>query len=393
MQFTSDQARAIQAVLDFVKSKKDLITLGGYSGTGKTTTISHSMSLLRSIKRHKHISIAYCCFTGKASTVLFEKLRAAKSISGNTDYCGTIHGLIYKPVKDARGNIIMWEKAFKIPYDLIVIDEASMVGDNIFEDLRSYGIPIIAVGDHGQLPPVFSKFNLMENPMIRLETIHRQAEGNPIIKLSMMARCGEVIPTGKWAGPGGEQVEKTETRGSELIKTLPRVEDWMILAGRNSTRTAVNGSIRAILGRSGPVTTNERVICLKNNRQAGIYNGMVGIIKSVQKVPNPDFLNVKVEFDISGLNFHGDIFLHQFGNEKTLRGWKDWKTRKEYLEMDLRNLFDFGYALTVHKSQGSQADNVLLIDERMSAMSDENYNRWVYTGITRSSKNLIISAA
>ena len=73
-------------------------------------------------------------------------------------------------------------------YGLIIVDEASMVDDMMIRDLRSFGVPILAVGDHGQLPPVGGVGSLMKNPNLRLEQIHRQAEGNPIIALSKMMR-------------------------------------------------------------------------------------------------------------------------------------------------------------------------------------------------------------
>ena len=56
-----------------------------------------------------------------------------------------------------------------------------MVNEDIFKDLLSYNIPIIAVGDHVQLAPIEGMFNLMEKPQLRLENIHRQEENNPIM--------------------------------------------------------------------------------------------------------------------------------------------------------------------------------------------------------------------
>src|SRR5208282_6828508 len=77
---------------------------------------------------------------------------------------------------------------------LIIVDEASMVADDMVRDLQSFHVPILAVGDHGQLPPVGGVGSLMKNPMLRLEQIHRQAEGNPIIALSKMIREQGRIP-------------------------------------------------------------------------------------------------------------------------------------------------------------------------------------------------------
>jgi ATP-dependent exoDNAse (exonuclease V) alpha subunit len=54
------------------------------------------------------------------------------------------------------------------------------------------------------------------------------------------------------------------------------------------------------------------------------------------------------------------------------------------------DLFDFGYALTVHKAQGSSADTVLLFEERNQHMSDDDWRRWLYTAVTRAERQLYI---
>lgn len=384
IELTEDQRRAVEAVIEFAKSRNALLTIGGYAGTGKTTTVAIAIAELRKMERFENLKVAFVCFTGKASTVLRDKLQNAGALS-KSDYCGTIHGLIYRPILE-NGRIKGWEKIEALPFDIVIIDEASMVGEIVFDDLKSYGAPIVAVGDHGQLPPLFSKYNLMQNPQVRLEKIHRQAEGNPIIQWSMMARNGEDIPFGHETNGQGASTLKTDIRALELVRTnLARAStDWMILCGMNRTRVLVNSEIRNMLGRIGDVKPDEKVICLRNNRKEKIFNGMGGKAIEVSQPQNKDFIKVKVKFDLMGFEWSGEIFKHQFGQQKTLR------TYGNYTEMDIRNLFDFGYCITVHKSQGSQAETVMLIEERMPAMSDDTWNRWLYTAVTRSSKHLII---
>lgn len=384
--FTEDQVKAKDALIAFVKSNKSMFTMGGFAGTGKTTVLSETIAELRAIKRFEKMTVAFCCYTGKAATVLREKLENAKAIQ-KSDYCGTIHGLIYKPIWE-EGKIERWEKVNQIPHDIIIIDEGSMIGETIFNDLKSYGVPIVAVGDHGQLPPVCSKFNLMENPMVRLEKIHRQAETNPIIKLSLMARNGEQIPYGGWVGAAGESVMKTPG----IDKYIDQLDKYMVLCAMNKTRVDLNRKIRSKLQNSSVLPSKgETVICLKNNRKQGIFNGMTGIVEESSSVENPDFYKMKVRFHLLGFEWNGTAFKHQLNRETTLRSWKNFKTGRElYDQMTIGNLFDFGYALTVHKAQGSQSENVLLIEEKMPGFSKENMNRWLYTGITRSSRNLVI---
>lgn len=396
MEFTQDQKQAQEAIVNFVQNGSNkLLTIGGYAGTGKTTTLAESVSILRQMKKFKDLKIAFVCFTGKASTVLRDKLARAGAIK-DREYCGTIHGLIYRPVMDQNDRVIDWRKVDKLEEQIIIIDEASMVGETIFEDLKSYGIPIIAVGDHGQLPPIMSKLNLMENPMVKLEKIHRQAEGNPIIFWSMKARNGDPIPFERLEGDGGEFVEKTSDTYNVIIRNTfrsPLIETFpMILCGVNRTRVSVNQLVREIRGYSGMPKKGERVICLKNNRRQKIFNGMSGEIESIDPTNNQDFYKARIKFDIADFKWSGEIFAHQFEREYPLRGWKNFNSKVDYTEMEIGNLFDYGYAITVHKSQGSQAEAVVLIEEKYNGLGEENFRRWLYTGITRASKNLIIVA-
>jgi exodeoxyribonuclease-5 len=156
-----------------------LLTIGGFAGVGKS-------SLLGVFAAETKLRVAYCAFTGRAASVLQRKLRAAGCNAAVT----TIHRLIYLPVIDSKTEEVLgWKKRQHLDgIDLIVIDEASMVSGKMLDDLKIYGKPILAVGDHGQLPPVMDSGDLMKNPDLRLEKIHRQAESSPIIQFSKVVR-------------------------------------------------------------------------------------------------------------------------------------------------------------------------------------------------------------
>ena len=153
---SDEQKEVIRNVLKSI-SNEQYVSIGGRAGTGKSTIIK--------ILRYKLKNFALGAYTGKAANVLRQK--------GNYD-AKTIHNLIYYPAKTENDETI-WLKTppEEIPYDGFIIDEASMVSREIHEDLLSYNKPIIYIGDHGQLEPVGSSFNLMRSPDHRLETIHR----------------------------------------------------------------------------------------------------------------------------------------------------------------------------------------------------------------------------
>lgn len=380
------------------------ITLGGYAGTGKTTLISYLSEIMRQYSQQRFFNIAFLAYTGKASHVLKIKLKESGALKGN-DFCGTIHRVMYYPkLKEVRiGDVVRkvivgWEKKEDLEYyDLIIVDEASMVNREIWMDLLSYKIPIIAVGDHGQLPPVGSNFNLMESPQLILNEIHRQAEESPIIRLSKQIReTGSLIlpyPTKNnskaflmdWKDPNCKRVfEKVEFD-----------EDIVCLCGYNQTRVKLNDLIRKkykyLLDEPYP---GERIICLKNNYDTGIMNGQIG--KLIWALPEgPHLLAGTIMMDGYEDPFILLIHLGGFG-QISYNGLFETdlnkKFKKELIKNEIPSLdfFDYGYAITVHKSQGSEWNRVVLFPQRNKYQTDDEFRRWLYTAVTRAKEKLFV---
>lgn len=375
MILTEDQKLVLDAAVQFTATGQGYLTIGGLAGTGKTTVTAEIVKTVRSISKRK-IRIAFCCYTGKAASVLRSKLEALNVIEPQ-EYCGTIHGLIYEPIVHKQ-IITGWRRVPCVDADLIIVDEASMVNQVIWDDLRSYGTRIIAVGDHGQLPPIEGAFNLMENPHHRLLKIHRQAENNPIIRLSIMARNDGKIPNG-YHGMG---VIKTYGTNAEILDRVNNLSNTLFLSGFNRTRQSLNKAIRTKMGYNGSPKVGEKVICLKNNREKHLFNGVGGVIKKY-KEEGPLYAKALIKMDTD--NICDDyVFTPQFGAQTTLQEWPGIKPK------DLRELFDYGYCLTVHKAQGSEADTVVLFEERSSQCDDDQWRRWLYTGVTRARRRLMI---
>jgi len=357
--------------------------LGGFAGTGKTTLIGHICNDLR--KEKEDIKFALCSYTGKASRILGQKLKSTKEIK-DVDYIGTIHRLIYRPITNDREEVIGWEKKPRedFKYDMIIVDEASMLDEGIWDDLLSFDVPILAVGDHGQLPPIKGKFNLMAKPILRLEEIYRQEKNNPIIKVSEIARKYGTIPIFDFSNTV-RKLDKRETDTGEFIQNKLETFNfnWMVLTGYNHTRIKMNQGIRTLLDFNSPEPMiGDRVICLKNNHNHEIYNGMVGNVISSSKASsngkNP-YYEMIVHFDGEDSDFFGKVSIDQFNSKDFINNPQE----------DI-NYFDFGYALTVHKAQGGQAPRVLLFEERFSRMDDDMWRRWLYTGVTRAIEELYI---
>ena len=414
MLLSKDQIEAKKTILDWIHSSRRAayITMGGYAGTGKSSLIAEVRKSLP--PRWK---VAFCAYTGKASGVMKDKLISANAINNN-DYVGTIHSLCYRPREDPDTKLIVFERVPYIGYDLVVVDEASMVNKELFNDLRSYGIPMLFVGDHGQLPPISTDdFNLMSNPFIRLEEVHRFGNNNALLDLSVMARNGDSIPF-KVFDDKVAKVKESDPLVNDFIQNhLKDFSDGVCLCGTNNTRVDVNQLIRLNLGVIEDIDDKiprigDRVVCLKNNKNLvePIYNGMLGRLESIGTVDKFDeAYMVRVNVD-DGFTHDGMVAKQHFGEMKYSADGKEFVTMKELMNlktnltvMERKRLrgklgkrkiyldaFDFGYCLTVHKAQGSEWGNVLLFEETSGYWDSDYRNKWLYTAVTRSSDRLLI---
>lgn len=369
-----------------------LKVLAGVAGSGKSALTGF---LTRKwFDQYPNLRIGYCTLTGKAAQVLNASLRANNVPAS----CSTIHSLIYKPqVDEDTGRVERWVRrgSDDLDLDLIVVDEASMVDEETFKDIAAYGIPILAVGDHKQLPPVGSEPFLMAKPDFRLENIHRQAKGNPVIELSAMARAGIDLSTMIAFIHEADDPRVSHGKGwGSIDNALDMVEDGgMILVHSNKTRVSLNNQARRrFFGRkqNAPPIAGEVVICVKNYRtgEGVIANGQRGIITDIEDL---DEHRYKMTVDFGGGYMPTvPVSKHQFGEEKTFGAFTDVPGEHRSFN-SVGALFDFGYCITVHKSQGSQDTNiVVLLTDSLKVMEREDRMRWVYTSFTRSSENLRI---
>jgi exodeoxyribonuclease-5 len=375
------------------------LTLGGYAGTGKTVLTGLLPDVLP-----KRTRIAFAAYTGKAASVLASKLPPGARVS-------TLHKLLYQPVEMvtcAESGEMIPGKAVRCGahhareaecpaarqvsftpvedplagLDLVVVDEASMVPERLWADLTSHGVPVLAVGDHGQLPPVKSAFNLMKSPDITLEEIHRQAAGSPILAVARWAREQGHIPHG-WYGENVIKIKPTEL-GLPGFGLHPAEAD-LIICATNATRVYHNAGVRALHGRSGPPAPGDVVICLKNDYDAGLFNGQRGVVTEVHEsaeVRGVPAIRMTIQLDGMDVLWTGVVAAGPFSREALKPSIRDYPRSLA--------LFDFGYALTGHKSQGSEADKVIVIEEGWPDPGTEMRRRWLYTAVTRSSRVLTI---
>ena len=360
VQWTDQQEQALRAVSDWLKDPAgpQVFRLFGWAGTGKSTLARHLAGDLGVVR--------YAAFTGKAALVM--RKRGCRG-------AGTIHSLIYTMVSEAEGEprFVLDEESPAADADLIVIDEVSMVDEELALDLLSFDTKVLVLGDPFQLPPVQGAgYFTAEEPDIMLTQIHRQARDNPIIRLSMAVRDGEYLEKGRFGQSkviSKSQVDQDEVRQADQV-----------LVGRNKTRISYNNRLRELKGLPyGLPTVGEKLVCLRNNGRKRLLNGQIWLVSEVTQKNRG-----KIAMDLlpeDGGKRVATVITHKafFTGEEGSLSWPERRGLDE---------FTFGYCLTVHKAQGSQWDHVCLFDE--SYVFREERARWLYTGLTRAAETITV---
>lgn len=359
--WSPQQDEALRQVSGWLASgSPQLFRLFGYAGTGKTT-------LARHIADHVEGEVAFAAYTGKAALVLRTK--------GCRD-ASTLHSLIYRSRESDEGgpSFVLNRSSAAAKADLIVVDECSMVDEDLGRDLLSFGKPVLVLGDPAQLPPVKGGgFFTQAEPDVMLTEVHRQARDNPIIRLSMIVREGGRLDLGHY---GDTRVIRRPSIDGAAVMGADQV-----LVGLNKTRRLYNGRIRELQGYRDPMpAADEKLVCLRNDKTKGLLNGGTWTVRALRP-PRDDLVRMDLVPEDEPRRRPVEVsVLRDFfdGREDEIPPHR----RRESDE------FTYGYALTVHKAQGSQWNDVVLFDEAYAFR--EHRARWLYTGLTRAAERITV---
>ncbi|WP_024588652.1 ATP-dependent RecD-like DNA helicase [Aliihoeflea sp. 2WW] len=373
MKFSPQQDEALKAVSRWLQGgRSQVFRLFGYAGTGKTT-------LARHFAEDVDGQVQFGAFTGKAAQVL----RSKGALNART-----IHSLIYRPrgeeaVSDETTGKTSINPTFSLNRQspiakakLVVIDECSMVDEALGRDLMSFGTPILVLGDPAQLPPISGGgFFTEHEPDYLLTEIHRQARDNPIIQLAMDVREGREFMIGDY---GRAKVISRDEVDQDLVLDADQV-----LVGTNRTRKRYNQRLRQLKGfEAAYPQAGDKLVCLRNDPAKGLLNGSLWKVMTSSRETVKPGINLLVSPEEDDPD-------RGIAKIKLLKAAFDdpdadvpWQQKKRFDD------FDYGYALTVHKAQGSQWDKVVLFDE--SFAFKDTRQRWLYTAITRAAESLTI---
>ena len=413
------QSRAVDKVTEwYYEEQGRVFRLFGYAGTGKTTLARIIVEELRARR------VLFAAYTGKAAYVM-----RSKGCAG----AGTIHSLIYVPVEKLRAHLKALEAELDVETDpgqrdrlqraiaqekrklatpefilkedselghadLLVLDEVSMVGRRIAEDLLSFGTKLLVLGDPAQLPPIEGGGHFTAAPPHHLLTeIHRSALDSPVTRLATIVRNAD--PRQNDYGLSG--CDRESGRWSSMSdRELLHFDQ--VLAGTNRIRWRLIHLLRELRGLRGPIPVpGDSIIALANSPAADVFNGQQFTVNDCRTVPDHEERLLLEVTDDEDCRRELTVWKHGFS------GWEGERKARE----DGRRAVaaaTFAQAITVHKAQGSQWERVLVVDESSvfanaekrralrSGMADPGGaghlmgRRWLYTAITRASQQVVV---
>lgn len=374
---SSSQKETIEGTCRLFHQGKRVITIYGAAGTGKTTIVRFIMKKLNIQKKQ----LLFTTFTGRASLMLRKKGIDAK----------TIHSTFYTCFKNKQGKF-----RFKLKEELngqpklIVIDEISMVGKRLFDDILSFDVPILCLGDPYQLQPVMDD-RVELTPDFLLTDIFRQHKDSHIISFATQIRT-----SGSWKGSWHE---------SDLLCMPARrahVQDYLdadqVLCGTNSMRKRINAGMRKHLGFTQLLPQQgDKLISLDNHwdvldeelEEFALVNGMIVTVDEIYAIhlDKHVFYNQYMDVRLKADGFENIYFQTRINLCPFLEIDTELEEEAEGLRefLSCAHHFDYGYAITIHKAQGSEWDHVLVYGNFWG----KEKRQMAYTAATRAMKKLV----
>jgi exodeoxyribonuclease V alpha subunit len=417
-----DQRRAVLQAL----FRGRLLVLTGGAGTGKTHTLGALARCARKERKTMHVM----AFAGKAAD------RAAE-VLGGVARCSTIHrglGLGKVRPEDEIGLDMLED-------DIIVLDEASMIPTWLLAHVIAALPPhatLILTGDPAQLPPIghgfpFADIIEMGAPRVHLEQNYRQAGQVSIFELAEGIRTRAKWPTVRDDLPGLElhtdlsddDLDHYSQGAIEYAKGFD-LNDWQCLTWRNETREMLNLELQAIFNPRGErlleygcwalgkhngaytfaeIRIGDKVMVKKNNYEVEVYNGQTGVVTGRPSVAQLEAEAESVRAERQRIMPQADL-----GLVDALTALKQLDKRLASIDAMLQKpgvvikikdreiamsadmaeeLLCLGYAITVHKAQGSGWPLVIIFQP--DEVGDFSLpNRFYYTAVTRAEKELFL---
>lgn len=416
MQLTAKQEEGLKIALSRYSMGMPYTVISGYAGTGKSTLVKFIVAALNIDED----DVAYIAYTGKASQVL--KSKGCKNAI-------TAHKLLYYANKNKDGEFIFRPRErLEHPYQLIVVDEVSMLPEEMWYQLLSHGVYVLALGDPGQLPPVKERpAPILEKPHVFLDEVMRQAQESAIIRLSMHIRDGKDFRT--FPSVSGE-VLIIPHKYQFASEDQALLQASQIICGTNAERNRLNNRIRQLQGKGPEPEIGDKIIGLDNHwddiseQGNALTNGAIGEITSYEIKPqfyaqsnarwagfpeetkimwtnfkteyNDNFYRIPIDYNciITGepqLTSKQEAIIANYNKGLSAKQKRDpWYDAARYYK-EIPYHFNYGYAITCWKAQGGEFPLVLGYEAKwLKNRNPEEYKKYLYTLVTRSSEKIIL---
>lgn len=390
MILTAKQEEGLKIAIERFKNREPYTCISGYAGTGKSTLIKFIIAALDIPPEE----VSYVAYTGKAAQVLKQK---------GCPNPVTAHKLLYKAKPMPNGTYKFVPKAVE-DYSIIVVDEVSMLPKEMWQQLLSHRIHVIATGDPFQLPPIDkdSDNHVLDHPHVFLDEIMRQAYDSEIIRFSMWIREGK--PINEFPA-SGQQVMMVKP--NQIVTGMYEWAD-QILCATNAKRNSINQFMREIKGFGAEPEVGDKIISLRNqwdflsndfDDPAPLTNGTIGVIQNTMRrdltVPFwicdkriPVLTATMIDENGDKFDYIPIDYTSLTTGEKFLTGKQEYQMRKSDKCPDPPFEFSYAYGITCHKAQGSEWGKVMVYEERFPFDKTE-HARWAYTAATRASEKLV----
>ena len=349
------------------------------------------------------------------------------------DYLKVLKDFIRDKEVDKNSTLLICLKKEFLPYysekfpplknvALLVIDEASMIGEKMLKHIREHaekqGTYVVYLGDDKQINPVKEEFSpvfMNDIPSVELTEIIRQGEGNPIIDLSR--NVYKLDFQANELNSQDEGVIYSQNR-AKVVSELAKVngtDDLKYIAWTNKNVDAVNKAVRNfIYTNPGKIELGESIIFNSPYKNVYFTNQEIKIqtlevqdinIKTlfIKKDPingKPSVKEVKLKIYVANKETQAIVIIHEDSQEDYKAVVKQLRANAKHKLLDWTSFYEFvdkfadfkyNHALTVHKSQGSTFQTVIM--DYRDIMKNTNYaerDRLIYTAITRASNKLIV---
>lgn len=443
MQLTLEQESAFSKMQAWMRNDEKRFILQGYAGVGKSTLLSYwiahqssevvcctptakaGLVLHRKLKDAKIHNIPVCTVHSllylprDKSAGRLPLLRVAMATLNKEEFPEEWARLESELVAE-RQRVNKQKIGFNLKeeltvHDVLIVDEASMVTPRMAKDLENSCRKIMYIGDPHQLPPVMSEdwFGQQE-PDVMLTTVQRQATDNPIIRLSMKIRYGQPLSASDFTD-GCRRISARDVGTDEYMEP-----DTQVIIGTNAGRQQMNRYFREVkhgkqLSRAYLLVPGDRLICKTNltRLDASVVNGSLwnyvgqeyagrlrydrvdpvdhggkSVVLNTKDPVNKNSESVMVASDEPVIHLYletaVELLLKHYHRDVNLISDDLEMTPFVRRQLDIVAM-DYGYAITVHSSQGSEWDNVILCDDWQQA----DKARWLYTAVTRAKKRLL----